>query len=302
MRQFYFHIGMPKSASSYLQKAFFPLLDIDYLGKHYASDIDFKEKHAPFEEKFREIFIRQPYNITNDYLEELHSLASGTNNKILYSNEGLFGSYLESFRNNFQISHNLKIMFDNPKLIIVLRRQDTFIESLYRQAIRNGYWKSAKNFISYKNRCFGSYRIDNREQVDLTLLNYNDFISFCCEMFGRENLLILPYELFKLSRDTFLKEIANFLGVPFVAPITDSYVNKSDHYLYLNILKILNFISHKRNIFTPINYLQRNVRDLPGNKKLISTHLQKDILDFFEQSNMSLAKGYNLDLKRFDYY
>jgi len=46
MKQFFFPIGMPKAASSYLQKNYFPLLELDYLGKHYSSPIDFKEKNA----------------------------------------------------------------------------------------------------------------------------------------------------------------------------------------------------------------------------------------------------------------
>lgn len=60
--EYFFHIGLPKSATSYLQKNFFPLLNLTYLGKHYDSKIDKRGIHKDFENEFKSLLYKQPFH------------------------------------------------------------------------------------------------------------------------------------------------------------------------------------------------------------------------------------------------
>lgn len=199
MTEYFFHIGLPKSATSYLQKNFFPVLNLTYLGKHYDSKIDKRDNNKDFEKLFRALFYKQPFQVTEEEYNKIKNLI-GHNKKILYSNEVMVGSYTINFNNGYQIAHHIKNGFPNSKIIYVIRKQDDFIESLYRQAIRNGYSHSIKKFLNYKK---GSFRINNYEndgQIDLFSLDYYKQLTFYTNIFGKENLLVLPYELLKINR------------------------------------------------------------------------------------------------------
>lgn len=305
-RQFYFHIGLPKSATSFLQKNLFPLLDLDYLGKHYDSEVDHKSSSADFEKVFKRVFVLQPYNLSSEYVDGIYD-ELGDHDKTLYSNEDMAGSYAESFRNGYQIAHNLKHAFPEAKIIFVIRKQDDFIESLYRQAVRQGYWMSVAKFIGYKNSEFRDYRLNYKANVDLKTLNYSEWVEFYAGIFGRENLLVLPYEALKFHKEDFLNKLCRFLKVATKEPLRSSYENRSDSWLQLQVMRFFNLIFYKKvqnnlNRVFHFNKLMPLIGLRSIEKKFLSSGLRDEIRASVAAGNKQLSEKYHLNLDEYGYY
>ncbi|WOE70347.1 sulfotransferase [Hydrogenimonas thermophila] len=305
MTEYFFHIGLPKSATSYLQKNFFPVLNLTYLGKHYDSKIDKRDNNKDFEKLFRALFYKQPFQVTEEEYNKIKNLI-GHNKKILYSNEVMVGSYTINFNNGYQIAHHIKNGFPNSKIIYVIRKQDDFIESLYRQAIRNGYSHSIKKFLNYKK---GSFRINNYEndgQIDLFSLDYYKQLTFYTNIFGKENLLVLPYELLKINRTLFLKKLTSFMSVEYIEPLSSEKTNSQDGYILLLIMRFINsFISKKiQNRLNDVlffNKIGKLLNYIPYKRKFISYELQKKIQEFYNESNKKASEKFHLELENFGY-
>ncbi len=107
----FFHVGLAKTGTTYLQHTFFPILkDIKYIQR---------TKYRDF--KYAKI-IR-----TTDY------------DRYLISNE--------FDRQFYREISNIASVFPDAKIIIVLRRHDKWIASQYRRRIKNGYAFSFKEFL-----------------------------------------------------------------------------------------------------------------------------------------------------------
>ena len=300
--QYIFHIGMPKTATSYLQKNFYPNLNLHYLGKHY----DSKSRDREFARVFAELFSMQPFGNKEPIYTKIKDMMPNSG-KILYSNELMSGTSRINFLNAFQISHHLRECFKNPKIIFVIRRQDSFVESIYRQAIRGGYSGSIESFINYKRDKFNKSSPGKGGWIDIYSLDYLSWIEHYCELFGKASILILPYEKLKYNKKAFLKDIANFIDVEYIEPKKSEQTNKADSYLLLNMMRLANLCLSKRiqnrindilfidKIFSLLNYI-------PYEKKFLSKELAKEIIKFHSNSNKELSKRYNLSLEKYGYF
>jgi len=301
--QYIFHIGMPKTATSFLQKNFYPLLDIEYLGKHY--NREGRERFKAFEKEFAKLFGMQSFKNDIEIYEKLKSMMP-KEGKILYSNELMSGSSRVNFLNALQISYHLKRAFKNPKIIFVIRRQDSFIESIYRQAIRGGYAGSLKSFINYKRREFQYVEPGKKGWMDIYSLNYYDWVKHYEKLFGKENMLILPYERLRSDRDGYLQDICDFIGVEYKTPQKSEQTNSADSYYLLQLMRLSNACFSKRiqnrindvllfdKLVSPINYIK-------SNKKYLDKDLAKEIMQIHKESNRKLSQEYDLELDKFAY-
>ena len=300
--QYIFHIGMPKTATSYLQKNFYPNLNLHYLGKHY----DSKSRDREFAKIFAELFAMQPFGDREKIYNRIKEMMPNSG-KILYSNELMSGTSRINFLNAYQISLHLKECFNNPKIIFVIRRQDSFIESIYRQAIRGGYSGSIKSFINYKRGKYHRSSPGKGGWMDIYSLDYLSWIEHYRNLFGEENILILPYERLKAEKEAFLKDITDFIGVEYIEPKKSEQTNKADSYLLLNMMRLANLCLSKRiqnrvndilfidKFFSLLNYL-------PFEKRFLSKDMAKEIISFHSDSNQELSKRYNLSLQRYGYF
>ena len=113
--QVFFHVGLAKTGTTYLQHKFFPKLKgIKYIRR---------TKYRDF--KYAEIIKKSHYGtyfISNEFDRQL-----------------------------FRELDNIASVFPNAKIIIVLRRHDEWIASQYRRRIKNGYCFSFKEFLDLEN-------------------------------------------------------------------------------------------------------------------------------------------------------
>ena len=108
-RIIYFHVGLGKTGSTYLQVKFFPKLK----GLQYVPTIDYKRYQKVIEKSKA--------------------------NKILVSRE--FDRQLEDEIKKFAA------LYPEARIIIVLREHDTWIASQYKRFVKNGFNGSFRKFI-----------------------------------------------------------------------------------------------------------------------------------------------------------
>ena len=113
-KEIYFHVGLAKTGSTFLQKNFFPYLkNIKYISAH-------------------------------DYINSIDIINKTNYKSYLISRE--FDKQFEREIKKF-ISY-----FPDTKIIVVFRRHDQWIASQYKRSVKNGWHWSFKNYYNINNK------------------------------------------------------------------------------------------------------------------------------------------------------
>lgn len=295
------HIGLCKTGTSFLQKYFFPAIDgIHYINLHaswldetiYKSDFDFEC------EKVRTNF---------------KAFISANSLPVLISNQNLAGNFLHGAIDTTMIAHRLHAMHDDLKIIITIRNQIDMIDSMYRQYVNVGGALSFSNFmkLDYPSPIF----------IGLSYLNYYKLISLYCELFGRENVLILKYEDLNSDYKLFLRQILDFIGVDYKNDLADIFVKKnvglSDLAIY--IMRVINrFVpswanpasvvparilsSHKVRVYFQNKLDPLIFRKISKKRNFVITSGMKDqIISYYKEDNQRLSSEFAIDIDKYDY-
>ncbi|MBN2892249.1 MAG: sulfotransferase domain-containing protein [Bacteroidales bacterium] len=112
-KEIFFHVGLSKTASTYLQNRFFnKIVGINYIGNHNY-------------EKYHEI------------------IEQSVSDKILVSRE---------FDRQYNIElEKFAAIYPDAKIIIVLRQHDSWMASQYRRYLKNGGYKEFEQFFDIEN-------------------------------------------------------------------------------------------------------------------------------------------------------
>ena len=163
----FFHVGLGKTGSTYLQYKVFP----KFKNIHYIQ--------------------RTKYNKSFDIIK------STKFDKYLVSNE---------FDRQFpRETDRISKEFPKAKIIMVLRRNDSWLASQYRRWVKNGYPLSFEEFIDLKNDQ-GEWR-----QADAYFYPY---IQMVIDKFNSKPLVLLHDEL--LTNPTgFIRKIADYVGAEY---------------------------------------------------------------------------------------
>jgi len=161
-KEIYFHVGLSKTASTYLQNKFFNKLEgINYIG-------------------------HQNYKNYEQIIED------SNDKKILVSREfdRQFKDELIKFSEHYS----------RAKIIIVLRRHDSWIASQYRRYVKNGGTKEFEQFFDLKND-LGLWKLEEA--------NFSKKLQIIDELFDAAPLVLFHEDL-KNNPHSFLQQIANY--------------------------------------------------------------------------------------------
>ncbi|MCB9233630.1 MAG: sulfotransferase [Bacteroidia bacterium] len=213
------HVGMPKTATTFLQKEVFPKVEgAFYYGRdHDLWDLIF---HLPFKHRrFEDVGALQA---------RIAAARERIGEKtLLISHESLSGHPWHNFMNHEEGAAMLKELFPEAKILITLRRQDDFLESLYLHSLQVGFAQKVNRFLNFEQGKFGSYRYNGGLNIDVHKLDYAWMVDVYAELFDRENVLVLPYEEIKKDSKGFLDKIFAFAGLtPFYPPKPKKKVNR----------------------------------------------------------------------------
>lgn len=238
MDNIYFHIGLHKTGTTYLQKKYFPKLPIKYI-----------KGSKPF------------FNVINFIAEH--------NEKILISEENLSGQLFSGKKNQQFINtiSSIKSAYPNAKIIIGFRKHSDFIISAYKQALQQGETFSFVDFYNDKDTGFLKKRdINFKQQIDFIKERFNDVFVYTIEdvknidAFNRSfsKFLNIEVPLLKIDKGTVNKSIKSNFQVNALLKLNqfDAFFKKNMgiKILYSKIFKFLRITP--RNICQ--NYLPSN--------------------------------------------
>lgn len=333
MKQVVLHVGLPKAGSTYLQKAVFPNIDdVFFLGRDdglISRYLDYISWKNPF-----------TLDLRRARKEIEASLAERSENHALFSREAFFGNFYTTFVCNRTTAEALKTAFPDAKVVIVLRRQDRITESAYKQALHQGHSVGLRKFLGYRDGCFDLQRIplqDASATFDVTQLNWYRLVRNYYDLFGRDNVLVLPQELLRKDQMAFLEQFYDFTGLkPYFPSAADvPPINRGYSFLSAQIARGLNrFLVRPWNGcgFIPekpfLNYFQAREHDgklwralgrasramqlraflqqgldrlVYIDRPLISPSVASRIMELHYEDNARLEKEYGIDLGRWGY-
>ena len=303
-----FHIGYHKTGTSWLQKEFFenPVTEINSLAKY--------NERPKWVTEFVKPFYLYDENKVIGYVNQSYK-----KNKLnVFSLERLSGYPSTGGYDSLEIAYRLKSLFPNAKVLIVVREQKSMIRSHYIEYLKaNGAEKleelfTPKRFYLIRNPTF-----------NLEFFNYNHLINKYDELFSKDNVLVLPFELMKDRPDLFIDRIFNFCQIKDYEkiikqlplqekvnqqiPLKKAYLNRTFSRLFGSNNSLITLTDNKYLKFL-FNKLYRNL-PIDFDDKLnseIDNMLEKYIpAEYFKKSNNILERRINhhssIDLKQLGY-
>ncbi len=173
MNQIYIHVGLHRTGTTFLQKYVFPKIrGIKYYDRY------------------------NRYRIRNFLL----SIEDNENKPVLISDEGLSNyNYTDHEEcSAYKIADRLHTLFPSAKIIVVFRKKEEWIKSLYNYYVKIG---GDKDFESWRDEIFAKKDIDFKE--------YENYLR---DLF--DDVLVLWYEKLNRNPRLFVQDICNFMSVP----------------------------------------------------------------------------------------
>lgn len=296
--QIIFHIGLPKTGTTFLQKYVFP----------YFKDVYFSGVCSPnrYSDCFKEFnSIDSGLNITEKKEEINQFIKTLDKNFILYSHETLCGKPIELFQSSRQNAKVLNELFPDAKIFFVFRKQDNWIQSYYNETFIK------KNAPIRLKKFLNAYNLHRETILDWTRI-YADFAG----EFGEENILALPYEMFSEDQESFLNKFYNFTGISAYFPENSIYENKSPEMenkknssmissIYTQTVQIVpDWLIRKIRIFTPqiIKLLSVLNVKVDYSAEILNSDEKEQILKLYVDSNKKLSALTGIDLSKYGYY
>jgi hypothetical protein len=136
---------------------------------------------------------------------------------LVLSHERLSGYPASGGFDQKTIADRLATTFPGAKILIVIREQAALIDSVYSQYITDGGALSLRRFLTPPPEP----HFRRMPLFDLSRYEFDKIIAYYQRHFGRENVLVLPYELLDSSPQRFVDRISAFTGHP-ASPIVSS--------------------------------------------------------------------------------
>jgi hypothetical protein len=270
-----FHVGLPKTATSFLQMTLFarcPSINLIHRKVAQRERLYFNNVLRGKREATKQGVLRR---LRSDVL----NIVSDENISItpLSIWKGKDDSPTATWRRLSELSRLVTGRDNSFRTIMTIRRQDRWLASRYAE--------SAKLFeiadqSDFEERVSGMLaRADGHQD---SWLNYHHTVSAFSERIGRDKILVLMQEELEANPFSWTRQLEDFLGINDLSPI----LSESD--------------------VRPRNVLSTGVDSwkLRGHKSEIRLPewLSKRILDAFASSNRKLASEFSIDGARFGYY
>lgn len=288
------HIGFHKTASTFLQEAFFSKVPtINFIGNS-------STHHCPELQKL----IYASSSEWDDGMRLRQLLQEGSCNII--SHEGLSGGALwvggGGQAINERTAQRLKDVFPEARILVVIREQFSMLRSLYWQYV---WERGILGFNAFLRRT-----LNDNTFLDCRHLCYDRSIRMYGELFGEENVLVLPYEALTLDAGEFVSDISTFFGLPQYRPEYMPHNASRKGALAFAYLRFLNVIlpeemlgmSRVRGLKKALRRLLPIVDAVPLKKRFsIEAETEEDLCRMFKASNQTTDQHLSHSLKALGY-
>jgi len=296
------HIGYHKTGSSLLQK---------YLFKQQKTGF-----YSPWQpqEYIEKIIISNPFTFdaknTRSFFQPSISEAHKLGLVPAITHEMFSGNPWKGGYNSKTTADRLWKIFPEGRVLIVIREQTSMILSLYKHRVRNNLTVSIETYLESPPEGSGFEPL-----FRLEYLNYHWLISYYQDLFGTQNVLVLPYEMLRNEYSVFFKKISEFaeteietnLTIPqIVNPGYSGFVvglKRWSNYLFASrystpdspwVDRLNNAVFYKLNKWIPKQMIRKF--DL----KLENT-IKNKVEGFYKESNNMTIELIGMDLEKYGY-
>jgi len=188
MKKLFIHVGLPKTASTFLQTKVFPRVEnIKYITRPFTQQNIFFNKLQYADESLYD---------GGKLKAELEKIKD---EKLLISDELLSGKPELNFINRSIITNRLRKLFPEAEILLFIRSQEKLLNSLYNQSVKKGgYYKPENFFWIYTNKNGLKYK-DGENRWDINLRYFNTTRYYVHLDY------FLYYELIKMYKENFSK-------------------------------------------------------------------------------------------------
>lgn len=312
------HIGLHKTGTTWLQNELFTDT-IDIFEPLYIENT--LNGHSTLAEHF--IFdshrnLLSPFDLNKEeilkHYEIIMNHKKGSHKMFVMSHERLSGHPSSSGFDAANICTRIKNIFPSAKILIVIREQTACITSNYFQYLKEGGVMKIENFLDYK--------YDGRKPgCGLNYFKYHYLIEGYIKKFGANNVLVMPYELFKSNKSKFIQNLLDFSGnsnSSLNLNLEIFYNQKENQYFDYHLRPLNNYIysssslnnaEHKhvykkKKIALGIKKIANRFSTAKWNeniKRKVSEEVEIWSKDKFIESNQITSSLIKYDLKKFGY-
>ena len=235
------------------------------------------------------------------------------------SRERLSGSLRGGGYDSVYLADRLLAMFPQAKILLVIREQKAMIYSSYKQMVKGGYSLTLRELLGLEQRDKQRLHL-----FDLSRFEYHHLIEYYFSLFGRDQVLVLPYELFRGNPKQFIGRISSFCQINPSEEIVASLpyqIKENDTYSGAATAsqRIINRWFVKDLEFNPTTLFSLNVNFkiikaiatrldrllFPPLKKHYDskyrTLIARKVKDRYRESNLITSNLINIDLKQYGY-
>ena len=192
------HIGYQKTGSTFLQDHVFHNRDFGFFSP--GNDV-----RAQLMDNF---VLVNPYRFDHGqarsvFADLLREAATDSLIPVL-SDENLVGHPTSSFVQGPAIAERLRAAFPDGRILVCIREQKSVVLSLYSEHLRHSHTHDLETFIGNGKMPPGSLPIMRRD-----FYRYDELIHELQQRFGRDSVLVLPFERLK-EPNTFVRRICEF--------------------------------------------------------------------------------------------
>lgn len=206
-REFIFHIGYHKTASTFFQQNVFPNLNLDYV--FLRGDL---LRAFLYSEQFNERYV---------LTKIIDLIREKEGRRLLISQEALSGHpHGYSTIDPFVVAERIKFISSEAKVLCLIREQFSFLTSLYayRVCVKGREFRTFSEFIT-----------EEMPKGLLKKLCYDKLIGHYLELFSPAQVLVLPFELMTYEKEDFMQQIFSFLGESLNSEGLDKTKKKINH-------------------------------------------------------------------------
>jgi hypothetical protein len=280
-KELYIHIGTHKTGTTALQQFFLQNREVlKQKGIEYPVDVGGDAGHHRLGWSFHKEGGRPSNKFPADLKsseEEWSSLLRAGGNKILLSSETLYNCNAENMRHIKEYTVGFQVKF-----IVYLRRQDSMAASVSNQITK----ASERKWTDYEKLPYK--------------MNYIDCLEILEKTFGKENVIVRPYEKQQFYAGTIF---ADFLHYVFGQELTEEFqipegdINSRLHPIILEYKRLLNHlpIPFDQLIGTLGPLLELSVKFFEENRPdplLLSPEKRIEIIHEYDKMNQQIARDY----------
>ena len=193
------HIGYARTGSTWLQRCFFNNPSVGFV--------------LPFsrEETIRQLVFPRVlgFDASECRKRMLPALIATVEEGLMpvISRERLSGYPHSGGHDSKEMADRLLEVFPTARVLVVIREQKTMILSAYKHYVRTGGPCTLAGYLEPPFSC------DQVPKFEFSHFEYHLLVNHYFNLFGRSNVLVLPFELFEVRPMDFLKEILRFCGL-----------------------------------------------------------------------------------------